>query len=703
MVRRDNARLRRFLLLPLVLVSLFPVPPAGAAPAEERTARAVAQAPAALAPGDLLLISTSDAGVKGDGPSENPAIPSDASRVAFRSEATNLDPLDPDAISDEYVKDVLTGDLTLVSTNDSGVKANGYSANPVFSADGTTLAFRSGASNLVPEDPDTTFDIYVKDLGTGEIALASTSDEGVKGDNASYNPYLSRDGTKVAFRSGATNLDPLDRDRKQDVYVKDMATGDLVLASTTSGNDTKGNGASGNPALSADGTRIAFYSESTNLVPEDTEPGPDIFVKDLATGAIVLASTSATGVNGNGKSILPHLSSDGTKVAFVSSATNLHPDDRDSVSDVYVKDLVTGEISLASTTEGGRKGNSHSESPYLSADGARVAFRSGSTNLDPGDTDDLRDLYVKDLSTGDLVLVSTSSSGVKGNAVSENPALSADGSSVSFYSFATNLHPDDSDTHPDVYLKQIDGSADVSVSASDAPDPVQLGGTLTYDIDVTNHGGASATGIDLRQALSSRVVFLSASASQGDGCAFAAGTVTCDLGGLGPRASAAVTVEVQPARVGTLISTVTVVANEPDPATENNQTETTTTVSGAADLSVTTTDSPDPVAKGETLTHVVTVMNAGPSSATKVTLAVEFSGPVGSMVVTPSQGTCTTPKATFSCTLGVLMPGATATVTVQLSPKQVGILTNTSTATAVQHDPAPANNTFSEETRVTSE
>ena len=101
-------------------------------------------------PGAIRVISTADNGVKGNGESTNPAMPADGSKVVFHTAATNLDPADRDELFDEYVKDLETGDITLVSTSDTGVKANGESWFPVFSADGRKVAFRSGATNLDP-------------------------------------------------------------------------------------------------------------------------------------------------------------------------------------------------------------------------------------------------------------------------------------------------------------------------------------------------------------------------------------------------------------------------------------------------------------------------------------------------------------------------------------------------------------------------
>jgi Tol biopolymer transport system component len=413
---------------------------------------------ASAAPGDITLASTSDSGVKGNGGSIALSVSADGTRVAFISFAANLDPADTAPFgSDVYVKDLITGDITLASSSDTGLHANGESSGPSLSADGTTVAFTSFASNLDPADTDFESDTYVKDLATGDVTLVSASDSGVKGNGSSGgDTAVSADGTKVAFMSGSTNLDPADTDTITDVYVKDLSTGDIALVSI-SGSAIKANGHSGTPSISADGTVVTFPSLATNLDPDDTDTFSDIYVKDLSSGELTLASTSDSGTKGNSDSSQNGslLSADGSKVAFVSYATNLDPADSDGAGDVYVKDLTTGDIALASTSDTGVKSNSSSFLASLSPDGSRVAFPSFATNLDPADTDALDDIYVKDLATGDITLASTSASGRKGNGGSFRPTLSEDGSRVAFSSDSTNLSPFDTDRIIDVYLKEL--------------------------------------------------------------------------------------------------------------------------------------------------------------------------------------------------------------------------------------------------------
>ena len=431
--------------------------------------------PASAAPGQITLASISTTGTLSNLYSYGASLSADGTKVAFSSDATNLDPADTDIEYDVYVKDLATGTLTLASTSATGIKGNGYSSEASLSADGTKVAFRSSATNLDPGDIDDVYDVYVKDLVTGALTLASTPITGTKGDRSSWWPSLSADGTQVAFYSAATNLDPGDTDDVYDVYVKDLVTGALTLASTAT-TGPKSNGYSYAPSLSADGTKVAFHSTATNLDPDDPDDVYDVYVKDLVTGTLTLASATSTDTDtdtkGNGYSFEPSLSADGTTVAFHTGASNLDPADTDDVQDVYVKDLVTGSLTLASTSATGSKGNGSSHEPSLSADGTRVAFHTDAANLDPGDIDASSDVYVKDLATGTLTLASTSSTGAKSVYASFGPSLSADGTTVAFLSYADNFHPSAADgaVHH-VYVKELgDPDTDTDRDGDGVPD-----------------------------------------------------------------------------------------------------------------------------------------------------------------------------------------------------------------------------------------
>jgi Ca2+-binding RTX toxin-like protein len=324
----------------------------------------------------------------------NPKFSSDGTKIVFASNATNLVAGDTNGVSDIFIKDLVTGTITRVSTDASGGQATGYSSLPAFSADGTKIAFGSGDSNLVAGDTNGYKDIFVKDLLTGAVTLVSTSSAGVHANNDSYDFSFSADGTKVAFYSPATNLVAGDTNFAADVFVKDLTTGVLTRVSTDVGG-VQANGVSYSPVLSPDGTKVAFYGPATNLVPGDTNGFWDLFVKDLNTGAVTRVSTPSDGSQANGSSISPVFSHDGTKIAFLSYATNLAAGDTNARLDVYVKDLITGEVtSITAQAPIGASGNTDTYGISFSTDDSELIFNSRLETLAPNDTQGRLDVFV---------------------------------------------------------------------------------------------------------------------------------------------------------------------------------------------------------------------------------------------------------------------------------------------------------------------
>ena len=303
---------------------------------------------AKAATGETLRASTSSSGAQGDNYSGyyvfniNPSISSDGRYVAFDSLATNLVEGDTNGIQDIFRKNLTTGDTLLVSTSSSGVQGDDASAYTSITPDGRYVAFSSSANNLVEGDTNDTWDVFRKDLTTGETLRVSTSSSGTQGDKQSYEPSISSDGRYVAFYSYATNLVEGDTNDTWDVFRKDLTTGETLRASTSS-SGAQGNGVSSyypdDLSISSDGRYVAFTSYATNLVEGDTNGVQDIFRKDLTTGETLRASTSPSGAEGNSGSVFPSISSDGRYVAFDSEATNLVEGDTNGVQDIFRKEL----------------------------------------------------------------------------------------------------------------------------------------------------------------------------------------------------------------------------------------------------------------------------------------------------------------------------------------------------------------------------
>ena len=391
-----------------------------------------------------------------------PVFSPDGTKVAFESEASNLVAGNTNGRVDIFIKNLATGAITRISTNADGTEASGNSNAPVFSPDGTKVAFE--ISNRILNGNTFSQDIYVKDLEAGTLTPISTDAAGTQGNSLSSSPVFSPNGTKVAFSSSAFNLVAGDTNGVSDIFIKDLATGAITRVSTNAAS-AQGNGYSGSPVFSPDGTKVAFFSYASNLVTGDTNLAADIFVKDLSTGSVTQISTAADGTQGNSSSYSPVFSPDGTKVAFFSYASKLVPGDAWGRPDVFLKDLTNGAIIRVSTNDAGIKGNNFSYSPAVSPDGTKVAFESDASNLVVGDRNRVRDIFVKDLATGAITRVSVSDGGTQGNGHSGAPVFSADGTKLAFFSYASNLVAGDTNGVWDIFV------VDLAVTTSVLPAP----------------------------------------------------------------------------------------------------------------------------------------------------------------------------------------------------------------------------------------
>jgi len=205
---------------------------------------------------------------------------------------------------------------------------------------------------------------------------------------------------------------------------------------------------------------VAFYSDSDNLVPDDTNDQRDIFVHDRGTGQTTRVSVDSSGAQGNNNSEYPAISADGRFVAFMSLATNLVAGDTNGVMDVFVHDRGTGQTTRVSVASGGAQGNGTSAVPAISADGRFVAFYSYANNLVPGDTNRRSDVFIHDRGTGQTTRVSVASGEAQANDSSEYPAISADGRFVAFESYADNLVAGDTNGVDDIFVRDRGGEVE---------------------------------------------------------------------------------------------------------------------------------------------------------------------------------------------------------------------------------------------------
>lgn len=226
----------------------------------------------------LERVSRDSSGDEGRGDSASATLSDDGNVVAFDSFADDLVADDLNGHEDAFVRfrgGSSAGTTLMVSVTPSGIPGNGDSLRPFVSGDGNFVAFRSQASDLVAGDTNGHWDIFVRDLAAGTTQRVSVSSADAEADHDSFEPGLSDDGRFVVFRSMAANLVPGDANARADVFVHDRDTGATARVSKPVTGESDGH--SYNPVISGDGAWIAFESDATNLVADDTNGARDIF------------------------------------------------------------------------------------------------------------------------------------------------------------------------------------------------------------------------------------------------------------------------------------------------------------------------------------------------------------------------------------------------------------------------------------------
>lgn len=360
------------------------------------------------------------------------ALGADGRFVAFRSAADNLVATDLNAKTDIFLYDrqamapaPATARVSLATTLPQG--ALDHSEAPALSGDGRYLVFQSLAPNLLAvPDTNAAADIYTLDRWTGEMRRVSTSAAEQAGMH-SVNPSISADGRFVAFASDLSNLLGNDTNTVRDIFIWDRTTGNSTRVNMVDAATEATGGASESPAISADGNYVAYYSAATNLPSANGQP--QVYRSGRTPGAAVLVSTANAGGAGDGPSLDPSISGDGRYVAFVSEATNLTADADEAGADIFVRDVQAGTtlwVSRGSTTA--------MAFPAISADGRYVAFseqNGGALYLYDRDADE--NGTFDDPGTAVLLTVAQAGSEFAQVACAGRHALTADGRMLLFY------------------------------------------------------------------------------------------------------------------------------------------------------------------------------------------------------------------------------------------------------------------------------
>lgn len=466
--------------------------------------------------------------VGGSGDSSCPVLSPDGRFVLFASAANNLVrttnntaiPLRLPAALNVYLRDRTNRTTALVSVNLSGVAGGNADSLPIdLSSDGRFVLFESNASDLTPNDTNTTTDVFVRDVLNGATTLVSVSTNGVPGNGASRSSVMTPNGRYVAFVSAANNLVPGDKNRIPDVFVRDLQTGTTALVSVgaVSTNSTIPVGGSDGPEITPDGRYVAFMSTATNLV-TGVPAGGDVYVRDLVSNTTTWASAGARAAVlaalkfSTAASFNQAISADGQYVSYVagqnpstygvilrynmlSGVTDLihtnaaviagnpdmTPDGRfiafvantngnsGANTCICIWDAQSTTITVASADLNGKVSSSAlCDWPSITPDGHSVVFLSSATNLTSAPFTGNFHLYVRDLQAGTTALLDGDTNGL-GSAIGPAtvPRLSADSRFAAFECSDGNLVPNDRNRSSDIFVRDLAAGSTELISAHD--------------------------------------------------------------------------------------------------------------------------------------------------------------------------------------------------------------------------------------------
>jgi len=392
--------------------------------------------------GTTTRVSVGLDGRQADDRSNEAAISADGRLVAFTSTADNFGA--EDNFKNVFLKDRRDGTLTLVNTSFDGRATGGESSQAAIAQQGQAVAFTSDQTDLrgVPDGNGRILDVYVRLLGENRTVLASAAAGGGAANDFSRGPDITPNARFVAFESAASNIVAGDTNERIDVFVSDLADGTTRRASLSrtgaqlSVDATKA-------AVSADGTKVGFVTTAV-LSRSDTDADHDVYVKDMLTGAVTLASIDGLGPD---DAFRFDMSDDGRYVAFVSQTT--------SSLQTFVRDLATGQLTLVSHKAGSTVGgNGSSLSVSISPDGSHVAFSSDASDLVSGDTNGAEDDFVAGRDGSGVKRVSVRSDGGQTTGVSGTPKVSNAATAVAFSSTAPDLVAGDTNGVRDIFVRE---------------------------------------------------------------------------------------------------------------------------------------------------------------------------------------------------------------------------------------------------------
>jgi len=397
--------------------------------------------------------------------------------VFFASTASDLVLSNPQNNAQTYVFDPHNGKLSLEGLTYNGALPNNWNQIDSISQNGLLETLENSAPNMIPSAP-TSNEIYVRNRVTGDVTLISGGPGGVPGDNTSQSGVISPDGTRVVFSSSSTNLDLPNISGHYQIFERDLTTGKLTLISHDA-SGAPGNGDSSFPTVSAEGRYIAYYSTANNLVTGLSGTLDEVYLYDSWKKSTQLISRGIDEQEANGAGAsFPFISltmsnlkfmSDGSGIMYGSNASNLVAGPSTGHYQPYFYDLTSGTTSRYISAYDGTELNADAGFFHLTPNLRYSSLITAATNVLQGsiDSDGVPHCYFIDRQLNKTVRVDVNAQGQPANGTCFSEVISPDGLyAVIVDQFSTNLYPGNGGALANVFV--VTKSDQFSYSAKDS-------------------------------------------------------------------------------------------------------------------------------------------------------------------------------------------------------------------------------------------
>ena len=410
-----------------------------------------------------------------------PSLNADGTKIVFGSDADFFAEGIPDQQFDLWLYDTATMTVTRLTTASD---ANRVSERPSMSADGTKIAFVSDSDFLGQGILDGQTEVWLYDTATMTVTRVTTASDPALRD--AFFASISGDGTKVAFQSDSDFLGQGILDGQIEIWLYDTATMTVTRIAPVSDGATRD---SANASVNADGTKIAFNSDSDFLGQGAADDRNEIWLYDTATMTVTRLTTIS---DNDRESQFPHISADGTKVVFYSDSDFLGQGIANGQYEIWLYD--TTIMTLTRVTTASDPADRDSQFSKISADGTKITFQSDSDFFGQGNIiDNQNETWVYDTATMTVTRVTTASApGLD----SSNPVLNSDGAKVTFHSDSDFLGQGIAASEFEVWLfSEPPPITNLSLNKEVDPTLSGPGGSITYTISFTNNSLVTATNV----------------------------------------------------------------------------------------------------------------------------------------------------------------------------------------------------------------